>query len=105
MDWQENTSKLHIFIKDISATPQGISFPRLAGVKLNRLRTGVGLFHSETHKRGMASTVAWKCGAKEQAAEHIITSCPIYHHPNGALALSDVGKNLVTWLMETFPAI
>ena len=33
---------------------------------------------------------ACECGAKEQKADHIITSCPIYHHPNGAHALPDV---------------
>ena len=29
---------------------------------------------------------------KEQTAEHIITSCPIYHHPNASRTLSDVKK-------------
>ena len=65
--------------------------------KLNHLRSGVGLFRSETHKRGMVSTL---CGSKKQTADHIITFCSIYHHKNGARALSDVKKKLVTWLME-----
>ena len=43
------------------------------------------------YKWGMAYTAACECGAKEQTAENVIASCPIYHHPNG---LSDVNKNL-----------
>ena len=67
--------------------------------------SGVGLFHSETYKWGMASTATCECGAKEQTIEHVITSCPIYHYPNGVRALSDVNKNLATRLIETCPAI
>ena len=48
----------------------------------------------------MASTAACECGTKEQAANYVITSYPIYHHPNGACALSDIVKKLATWLME-----
>ena len=103
MECRENASRLHTFIKDIIPTPPGISFPRPAWVRLNCLRTGVGLFRSETHKWGMASTDACMCGAKEQTVEHIITSCPINYHPKGARALSDVGKSLETWLNETCP--
>ena len=75
--------------------PSGFGFPRPAWVKLNRLRTGVGLFCSETHKWGMASTAACECGAKKQTAEHVITPCPIYHHSNGARVPLDVDKSLV----------
>ena len=35
----------------------------------------------------MASTAACECGAKEQIAEHVVTSCIIYHHSNKAPAL------------------
>ena len=52
---------------------------------------------------GMASTAICECGAKEQRAKRVITSCPTYHHPNGARALLNVNKNLVTWLMEICP--
>ena len=44
---------------------------------------------------------ACECGSKEQIAEHVITSCPIYHHPNGSCALLDVDKSLVPWLTDT----
>ena len=94
MKWRENASRIHIFIKDVSSTPPGINFPR--PVSVNGVRTGIGLFRSETYKWGVASTRACKCGAKEQTAEHIITFFPFYHNPNKACALSDINKNLVT---------
>ena len=81
MEWQENVSQLHTFIKDVTPTPSGFSFSRPAWVRLNRLQTGVGLLHSETHKWGMASAAACECGAKKQITKLVIASCPIYHHP------------------------
>ena len=46
---------------------------------------------------------ACECGTKEQTAEHIIISCLIYQHQNGACALLDVDKSLVTWQTKTCP--
>ena len=37
---------------------------------------------------GMASTAACECGTKEQTTKPIITSCPIYHHPNRSRVFS-----------------
>ena len=105
MEWRENTSRLHTVVNTVSSTPPVISLPRLVWVKLNRFRTDIGLFRSETHKWDMASTAACECCTKEQTAEHVITSCPIYHCPNGVRVLLNVNKNLVTWLMETYLAI
>ena len=45
------------------------------------------------------------CATKEQTVEHLITSFPLYLHPNGACALSDVDKSLMTWLKKTSLAI
>ena len=101
----KNASRLHTYIKDVNPTLPESSFPRPAWVRLNRLRTDAGLFRLKTHKWGMASTAACECGAKEQIAEHVVASCPIYYHPNGACAFSDVDKSLVTWLIERCPAI
>ena len=105
MEWRETSSRLHAFITDVSSMPSGMTFPRAAWVRLNRLRTGVGLFRSTMHKWGMASTAACECGAEEQTAEHIMTSCPLYCHPNGASALSTVDEGLVAWLTDVCPAI
>ena len=104
-EWQKISSQLHTFIKSISPAPLAISFPRPAWIKLNRLRTGIGLFHSETHKWDMAFTAACECDTKEQTAEHVITSYHIYHDTNVVRGFSNVDKSLVTWLKETYPAI
>ena len=90
----------------LSQRHQKLAFPDLHGSGLlNQLHTGVGLLRSETHKWAMTLSAVCKCGAKEQIAEHGITSCPIYHHPNRFHDLSDIDKNLVAWLMETYPAM
>ena len=73
----EKISRLHTFIKDVIPTPPRISFLITAWIMLDRLRTGDGLFRSETHKWGMALTTACECGAKELTAEHVVTSCTI----------------------------
>ena len=75
-EWQNSPSILPNYIKDVSNNPSGMTLPRPAWVKLNRLRTGGGLFRATMHKWGMASTSTCECGAKEQSADHIITSCP-----------------------------
>ena len=50
----EKASKLRAFVPETDARPVGIGLPRAAWVKLNRLRTGVGQFHSSMHKWGLA---------------------------------------------------
>ena len=82
-----------------------VKFPRTAWVRLNRLRTGVGLFRSTMYKWGMAPTAACECGAEEQTADHIITTCPMYRYPNGAQGLAQTDDNLLKWLSETCPTI
>ena len=64
-----------------------MTLPRQAWVKLNRLRTGVGLFPATINKLGMASTPICEYGAKEKYANHIIASCSTHHHCYGALGL------------------
>ena len=80
-----------------------LAFPDLHGLDLMTSEPAL-VIPIKIHKCDMASTMASECRAKEQTAEHVITSCPIYQHPNGARAFSDVNNNPMTWLMETRPA-
>ena len=90
---------------DVDAFPSGMGLPRPAWVRLNRLRTGVGLFRSSMHRWGMAATASWECGAEEQTADYIITSCPSYRHANGIRGLLTVNESWARWLSDTCSAI
>ena len=96
--------RLRDFIPDASS-PTGLSLPRVAWVRLNHLRTGVGRFRSTMHRWGLAPTAACECGAEEQTADHVILSCPIYRAPNGVRGLACLDDSSVTWLLEVCPEI
>ena len=53
-EYCENASRLRAFVPETGARPVGMGLPRAAWIKLNRLRTGVGQFHSSMHKWGLA---------------------------------------------------
>ena len=72
--------RLRTLIPD-TGTHHGMTLPRRARVRLNRLRTGVGRFHSCLYKWGMASYAACECGA-EQTVDHVVFQCPIHQAPN-----------------------
>ncbi|KAJ8364425.1 hypothetical protein SKAU_G00132560 [Synaphobranchus kaupii] len=104
-EWEEKTSRLRDFIPDVGFPPIGVDLPRLAWVRINRLRTGVGRFRSSMHRWGLASCAACECGAEEQTADHVILDCPIYRAPNGMHGLSVLDDDTVTWLLEVCPEI
>ena len=78
---------------------------RLAWVRLNRLRTGVGHFRSLMHTWGLTPNAACEWGAEEQTADHVILECPMYRAPNGTHGLLSVDDDTVTWLLEECPDI
>ena len=104
-EYRENASRLRAFVPGISARPVGMGLPRAAWVKLNRLRTGVGRFHSSMHKWGLAPSPNCECGASEQTADHVLTVCPIHRAPHGARGLT-VLDDETRWLglMTSLPA-
>ena len=55
-DYCKNVSRLRNFVPRTGARPVGMGLPRAAWVKLNRLRIGVGRFHSSMYKWGLAFT-------------------------------------------------
>ena len=93
-----NASRLHAFVPETNARPVGMSLPRAAWVKLNRLRTGVGRFHSCMHKWRLTSSPNWECGASEQTADHVLTACPIHQAPHGARGLTVLDDKTRCWL-------
>ena len=83
-EYCENASRLCVFVPGTSSRPVGMGLPRAAWVKLNRLRTGVGQFHSSIHEWGLALSPNCECGASEQTADHVLTACLIHRAPHGA---------------------
>ena len=70
-EYCENASKLRAFVPETGARPVGMGLPRVAWVKLNRLRTDVGRFHSSMRKWGLTPSPNCECGASEQLALYI----------------------------------
>ena len=97
-EYCEGASRLRVFVPETGARPVGMGLPRAAWVKLNRLRTGVGRFHSSMHKWGLAPSPNCECGASEQTADHVLTVCPIHRAPHGARGLTVLDDETRCWL-------
>ena len=104
-EYCENASRLRVFVPGTSARPVGMGLPRAACVKLNRLRTGVGRFHSSIHKWGLALSRNCECGASEQTADHVLTACPIYRAPHGARGLTVLDDESRCWINDITASI
>ena len=104
-EYCEGASRLLAFVPGTGARPVGMGLPRAAWVKLNRLRTGVGRFHSSMHKWGLASSPNYQCGASEQTADHVLTACRIHRAPHGAQSLTVLDDESQCWLNSTTASI
>ena len=71
---------------------------QVAWVKLNRLQTGVGRFHSSMHKWNLAPSLNCKCGASEQTADHVLTAY-------GAQGLTVLDDETQCWLNDITASI
>ena len=96
-EYCENTFRLRIFVPGTNARPVGMGLTQAAWVRFNRLRTGVGRFHSSMHKWGLAPLPNCECGAFEQTADHVPTACPIHRAPHGARGLTVLDDETRCW--------
>ena len=101
----KNSARLRAFVLRTGVRPVGMGLPRAAWVKLNRLRTGVGRFHSSMHKWGLAPSPNCECSASEQTADHVLTECPIHRAPHGARGLAVLDDETRCWLNNTTASI
>ena len=104
-EYCENASRLRVFVPNTGARPVGMGLPRAAWVKRNRLRTGVGQFHSSMHKWGLAPSPNYECGVSEQTADHVLTACPIHRAPHEARGLTVLDDESRCWLNNTTASI
>ena len=104
-EYCENVSRLRAFVPETGARPVGMGLPRAAWVKLNRLQTGVGRFHSSMHKRGLAPSPNCECGTSEQTADHVPTAWPIHRAPHEARGLTVLDEETRYWLNNTTDSI
>ena len=88
MEYCENVSLVRAFVPGTGARPVGMGLPRAAWVKLNRLWTGIGRFHSSMHKWCLSPSPNCECGASKQTANHVLRACPIHRAPHGARGLT-----------------
>ena len=100
-EWAGNPTRLRTFIRDTGALPLGMTLPRKACIRLNRLRTGDGRFRSCLYKWGMASSAACECGAEEQTVDHVLLQCPIHGPPHGLHCLTVLDDETIEWLFNT----
>jgi len=104
-EWADNPTRLRTLFPDTGTPPPGMTLPRKAWVRLNRLRTGVGRFCSCLCKWGMASSAACDCGAEEQTVDHVVLQCPIHRPPHGLHGLTVLDDETTEWLLNTCPEI
>ena len=104
-EYCENASRLRAFVRETGARSVGMGLPRAAWVKLNRLRTGVGGFHSFKHKWGLGPSPNCDCNASEQTADQVLTECPIYRAPHGVRGLTVLNDETRCMLNNTTASI
>ena len=104
-EYCENDSRIRVFVPGTGARHVEMGLPRASYVKLNRLWTGVGRFHSSMHKWGLAPSPNCECAASEQTADHVLTACPVHWALHGARGLTVLDDETRCWLNNTTASI
>ena len=104
-DHLESISRVRAFIPRVSLRPFGMSLARTSRVRLNRLQTGVGRFHSSMYKWSLTPSPNCKCGAIEKTTDHVISSCLIHHVSRGTRSLQVLDDATRCWLNATTASI
>jgi len=73
-----------------------MALPRTAWVRLNRIRTDVGRFHSCLRNWGMAPSGGCERGAEKQTVDHVVRQCPIHRPTHGMHGLTVLDQGCAT---------
>ena len=101
--WLDNLRRLRTFIPATGTHPPGMTFPRTAWVRLNRLRTGAGRFRSCLHILDKTSSAACEFGAEEQTVDHVVLQCPIHRPPHGLHGLTVLDDETIGMAAQHLP--
>ena len=100
--WNESNSR-------VSSRSLGMSLPRTSWVRLNRLRTGVGRFHSSicrvVHLQGLALSPNCEGRVTKRTADHVTSSCLIHHVSRGTRGLQVLDDVTRCWVNTTTASI
>ena len=102
IDGTRSTVRIHpgsvLSLSMTNARPVGMNLFRTAWVKFNRLRTGVGRFHSFMHKWSIGPSPNYESGAPKQTANHVLTTCSVHWAPHRARGLRALNDKTRYWL-------
>ena len=101
----DSPTRLCTFVPDTTSHTPGLTLPKGAWVRLNRLRTSVGRFCSCFYKWVMASSATCEYGAEEQTVDHVVLQCPIHRPSHGLHDLTVLNDETTEWLLNTCPEI
>ena len=84
----DNPTRFRTFIPDTGTHSLGMTLPRRAWFRLNRVPIGVGRIRSSWCKWGMASSTSCECGAEEQTVDHVVIQSSTHRPPHGLHSLT-----------------
>ena len=88
--WTDTAVCNYHLIQDPNVFPPGFDLPRIAWLKLKRIRTGHGRCNSCLFKWKLVDSAACDCGCNDQTMMHIVTSCSLRRFAGSLEELSNV---------------